>query len=124
MRLLVDEDSQGRVLVRLLREAGHDVRTVAEANLEAQTDEAVFVLAKQERRVLLTRNVKDFQALHEEDADHAGLLVEHQDRDPHKNMGERDIVWAIGNLEASGWEVAGQFVALNAWNFTPLSESK
>ena len=118
MRLLMDEDSQGRILVRRLREAGHDVLTVKEAGLHAHSDPEVFALARTENRVLLTRNVKDFEALHEAHAVHPGILVEHQDRDPAKNMKEADIVRAIGNLQASGWSPAGQFVAINAWNYT------
>ena len=123
MRLLVDEDSQGRILVRLLRAAGHDVRTVEEAGLHAQGDPEVFALAKREQRVVLTRNVKDFEALHEADAAHPGILVEYQDRDPAKNMKEADIVRAIGNIEAIGWDIAGQFVALNAWNYPTAGEA-
>jgi uncharacterized protein with PIN domain len=118
MRLLVDEDSQGRILVRLLRAAGHDVLTVEEAGLHSQNDSEVFALAKRGQRVVLTRNVKDFEALHEADAAHSGILVEHQDRNPTKNMKEADIVRAIGNIKATGWDTAGQFVALNAWNYT------
>jgi uncharacterized protein with PIN domain len=118
MRLLVDEDSQGRILVRLLRAAGHDVLTVEEAGLHSQGDPEVFALAKQEQRVILTRNVRDFEALHEADPAHPGILVEHQDRDPAKNRKEADIVRAIGNIEATGWDISGQLVALNAWSYT------
>lgn len=123
MRLLLDEDSQSKFLVRLLREAGHDVLTVGEAGLEAHTDAAVFAYAQQAQRVLLTRNVLDFRALHEADADHAGILIEFQDSDPTKNLSAADVVRAISNIEASGWEVAGQFVGLNAWIFPPPAES-
>src|SRR5260221_512560 len=115
MRLLVDEDSQGRILARLLREAGHDILTVEAAALHAHSDPEVFALAQQENRVLLTSNVKDFEALHEADVGHPGILAEHQDRDPRKNMKEADIVRAIGNIESSGWDITGQFVAINAW---------
>ncbi len=117
MRLLLDEDSQGKLLVQRLREAGHDVLTVSDAGLEAHTDAEVFAFIKREGRVLLTRNVKDFYALHEADADHAGILVEHQDKNPSKNLSPAAIVRAISNIEASGWEITGQFVSLNAWTF-------
>jgi hypothetical protein len=114
---MLDEDSQGRILVRRLREAGHDVLTVGEAELEAPTDAEVLAHARKELRVLLTRNVRDFLALHTIDPMHPGILGEHQDRDPAKNMSEGDIVRAIENLQKSGWNLTGQFVALNAWNF-------
>ncbi len=118
MRLLLDEDSQGKLLVRLLREAGHDVETVCEAGLEARRDADVLAYARQQDRVLLTRNVRDFLVLHEANAEHPGILAEYQDKDPAKNMAASDIVRAIGNLEQSGWILADQFVAVNAWNFT------
>jgi len=118
MRLLLDEDSQGRLLVRWLREAGHDVVTVAEAGLESRADAEVFEYARRDMRVLLTRNVRDFQVLHDSQPANSGTLVEHQDRDPAKNMSATDIVRAISNLEASGWDIAGQFVAVNAWSYS------
>lgn len=122
MRLLLDEDSQGRRVARLLREAGHDVRTVGEAGLGSHHDPEVLALARQESRVALTRNVRDFEALHAANPTHPGILVEHQDRDPTKNMTEQEIVRAIGNIAASGWDIAGQFVAINAWNY-PTGET-
>jgi hypothetical protein len=115
MRLLLDEDSQGKLLVRLLREAGHEVLTVSDAGLEARDDAEVLAFPRQERITLWTRHVKDFRALHERQPDHAGILVEHQDRDPEKNLGASALVQAAGNIEASGWDIAGQFVSLNAW---------
>jgi predicted nuclease of predicted toxin-antitoxin system len=117
VRLLLDEDSQSKLLVRLLREGGHEVQTIHEAGMDACRDAEVLAYARQGRRVLLTRNVRDFLDLHEANADHPGVLVEFQDKDPVKNMAATDIVRALRNLEHSGWNLAGQFVALNAWNF-------
>lgn len=117
MRLLLDEDSQGRSRVRLLRDAGHDVLTVSEAGLQSRSDAEVFACAKKERRSLVTRNIRDFLALHMADGAHSGILGEHQDRASEKNMSDITFVRAINNLEASGWEIAGQFVALNAWSY-------
>ena len=117
MRLLLDEDSQCRSRVRLLREAGHDVLTVAEAGLHSHRDKDVLARAVAERRTLVTRNIRDFLLLHEAYPNHAGILGEHQDQDPSKNMSDAVLARAIYNLEASGWDIAGQFVALNAWSF-------
>jgi len=86
MKLLLDEDSQGNVLVRLLRDAGHDVETVAGAGMTGRDDPAVLAYAKVTVRVLLTRNGRDFLLLHQASADHAGIPVEHQDADASKNM--------------------------------------
>ena len=63
MRLLVDEDSQSKRLVHLLREAGHDVLTVAEVGLKAHEDAEVFAFAKREERVVLTRRGKELAAV-------------------------------------------------------------
>src|SRR5690349_20186738 len=119
MRLLLDEDSQSRLLIRLLTEAGHDVLTVGDADLTGHSDAEVLTCAVQQDRTLLTRNVDDFLALHEGDAVHPGILAEYEYRDPAKNMSAVRIVLAIANLESSGWDLAGQFIALNAWNFDP-----
>ena len=119
MRLLLDEDSQSRLLTRLLANAGHDVLTVAGANLTAHSDTNVFTFARQSGRTVLTRNVRDFLVLHEAEADHHGILAEYQDANPAKNMSAARIVEAIANLESSGWDIGGQFIALNAWDFEP-----
>lgn len=117
MRLLLDEDSQSRLVVRLLREAGHDAVTVSEAGMEAFLDADVLKRARQDARVVLTRNVRDFHALHLDDSNHEGILVEYQDKDPTKNMSAASIVRAVSNLEESGWVIKGEFIALNAWGF-------
>ena len=44
MKLLLDEDSQGKLVVRLFREAGQEVQTVAEAGLDAHDDAEVFAI--------------------------------------------------------------------------------
>lgn len=60
MRFLADECCDFAV-VRALREAGYDVKTVKDA-LPGASDEAVIDLADQEARVLLTED-KDFGQL-------------------------------------------------------------
>ena len=97
--------------------------TIPEAGLEAHDDAQVLAFAKHEQRVLLTRNVRDFQALHEADDNHADILVEHQDRDPSKNLSAADVVRAISNIEVCRWEIARQLVSLIAWNDDPPCES-
>jgi uncharacterized protein with PIN domain len=115
MRLLLDEDSMGRALVRELRAAGHDVETVNEADMVSHPDEAVFAHAKRTGRVLVTRNTDDFLTLHETNSEHPGILAEYQDSDPAKNMTYSQVVAAIGKIEASGWDIQNEFVVLNAW---------
>ena len=117
LRLLLDEDSQAKYLLNLLRSAGHDVITVNEAGLEGQVDSEVLNYAIQERRSLLTRNCNDFQELHEINPNHPGILAVYQDADPAKNMSYQAIVQAIANLEIASAAIENQFVALNQWNY-------
>lgn len=117
LKLLVDEDSQSRRLVRLLREAGHDVLTANEAGLQGAVDPAVLERAWAEDRILLTSNVHDFRLLHEENLDHRSILAICHDSDPAKDMSHAEIVAAIGNLEAAGIDLAGSFHVLNAWRW-------
>lgn len=60
--MLLDEDSQAKYLVNLLRAAGHDVITINEAGLMGQSDSFLLEYARQQGRVLLTRNCDDFEA--------------------------------------------------------------
>ena len=115
MRLLVDEDAQARALLRLLRESGHDVATVAELGLNGVPDDTVLARASADDRVLLTRNCGDFLALHQSSAGHRGILAVYQDDDPSKDMSYDEIAGAVGRVEASSLLTDGQFLALNAW---------
>lgn len=115
MRLLVDEDTQARTLVRLLREAGHDVLTVDEAGLRSLADDEVLTRAIDENRVLLTRNCGDFLVLSSRVREHPGILGIYQDANMAKNLAYPGIVRAIANLEEAGVSLFGEFLSLNAW---------
>jgi len=117
LRLLVDEDTQDARLVSVLRQEGHDVLTVNEAGLPGQADRVILAYAFQERRIVLTMNCRDFLELHEAGDAHAGIVGIYKGRDPRKNMAFAAIAAALANLIASGWEFAGHFVVLNAWNY-------
>jgi hypothetical protein len=58
---LVDEDSQARAQLKLLRADGHDVVAIGELNKNGTPDREVFDLAQSLQRVLLTHNAEDFQ---------------------------------------------------------------
>ncbi len=117
LRLLLDEDSQAKLLVTLLRIASHDVLTVNEAALSGQPDSVVFDYARKEGRLVLTRNYDDFQALHEANPLHPGILIVYRNADESKNMSFLAIVKAIANLEAANVPLANQFISLNSWNY-------
>ena len=66
MRLLLDE-VLSPVIARELQARGHDVQAVAaHPEREALPDPEVLALARAERRVLVTNNVRDFRPLHVE----------------------------------------------------------
>ncbi len=117
LRLLIDEDTQDARLVSVLRAAGHDVFTVNEAGLTGQPDSAVLAYAAQTRRIVLTMNCRDFLALHDTGAGHAGIAGIYKGSDPRKNMNFTAVAVSLANLLASGWDFAGQFVVLNTWNY-------
>jgi uncharacterized protein with PIN domain len=122
LRLLLDEDSQAKTLRNHLRAAGHDVLTVSEADLVAHEDAEVLAFARQEKRILLTRNCDDFLTLHRANPDHSGIFAVYEDRDLSKNMSYASMVQAIANLisvmsESDSDLITEQFVVLNTWNY-------
>jgi hypothetical protein len=64
-------------VVEALRQAGHDVITVAETGKAEQSwpDEDVLKFATQNDRALLTLNRKHFIRLHNRQTDHAGIIA-------------------------------------------------
>jgi predicted nuclease of predicted toxin-antitoxin system len=115
--LLLDEDSQAKSLVGLLKTAGHDVLTVNEAAIAGSPDDQVLEYARLQKRVLLTRNCSDFQKLHQNNPTHPGILAVYQYPDLSKNMSYSVIVNAISNLTATNSVLANQFIVLNQWNY-------
>jgi hypothetical protein len=115
--LLIDEDTQAKELVLRLRRAGHDVITVPEANLAGEEDDLVLDYARRERRILLTRNCEDFKTLHDSGIAHLGILAIYQDHDPAKRMSYAAVVRAVANVEATGLDLTGLFLSLNAWDY-------
>jgi predicted nuclease of predicted toxin-antitoxin system len=92
LKLLIDEDSQAKKLVKLLLRNGHDVITVNEANLSGQPDEIVFNYAQEQKRLLLTRNYDDFLAIHKANPDHSGIIVIYESDNLLKDMTFKTIV--------------------------------
>jgi predicted nuclease of predicted toxin-antitoxin system len=117
LELLIDEDSLAKPLVKTLRKAGHDVVTVNEVGLGSQADLVVLNYARENNRILLTHNCRDFEDLHQEDPNHPGILAIYRDADSSKNMSRQAIVRAIANLEATNIPLAKQFISLNQWNY-------
>jgi predicted nuclease of predicted toxin-antitoxin system len=80
LRLLLDANLSPRGVGGPLRQAGHDVLALAEnPAYEGLSDPQVFELAASERRILITRNSRDFAPLARQWAEaqqsHAGLVL-------------------------------------------------
>ena len=117
LKIYLDDCAYARQLVTLLRAAGHEVRTPADAGTSSQSDERHFQYAAAQGWVLLTKNPRDFEELHRGNQAHAGILAIYQDNDPDRDRNYGDIVRAIANLENAGIELPGQFHVLNAWRY-------
>ena len=115
MRILVDEDSQARSQLNILRGDGHDVVAIGELEKNGTPDEEVFDLAQSLERVLLTHNTEDFHKVHRERPGHRGLMAVYREADPRKNMNHAQIAAAIRRLDTSGVTIAGEFHVLNHW---------
>ena len=133
LRLLIDEDSQAKPLVSLLRKSGHDVETANEASLSGKEDFLVLDYARVKNRILLTQNCDDFEgegcavtrripnhlveALHQANSEHPGILAVYQNNDRSKDMSREEVVKAIANIETAKIELTNQFISLNQWNY-------
>src|SRR5262249_1723523 len=119
MRLYLDDDSAKSSLVRLLSGAGYHVTIPADVGLTGASDPRHMRHAVEQQFVLLTRNHDDFEELHlllrSARGTHAGILVIRSDNDPSRDMKDRDILRALGNLQAAGVPIADEFHILNHW---------
>jgi Domain of unknown function (DUF5615) len=80
VRLLLDAHISAQSVAVPLREAGHDVRAVAEERkLDGTPDEELLALAAEEERVLVTCDINDFPAITRRWAEaghtHAGCAI-------------------------------------------------
>ena len=119
MRIYVDEDLARGLLIRLLRNAGHDVEGPADVGMLGRSDPAQFTHAIQQRRVCLTANYDDLEELHlllrEGNGHQPGILVVRQENNPTRDLTRKGIVAAIRKLEAAGAPIANEYIVLNQW---------
>ena len=119
MRIYLDDDSIELLLIRFLRQGRHDVQLPADVALRGSDDAVHLTHSIHEDRVMITRNYRDFENLHnliaEAKGHHSGMLVVRRDNDARRNMKPHDIVRAIQNLVASGLPVADSYHELNQW---------
>jgi hypothetical protein len=118
MRLYLDDDFIEKILVRMLKAAGHDLTIPADAGLSAADDPVHLTEAIGTGRILLTYNAKDFEKLHNlviaSGGHHPGVLVVRKDND-RRDMSPRAIVTALKRLVASGATIPDNFIALNQY---------
>jgi len=120
MRLYIDDDSVDPGLLRLLRRDGHDVKVPTDVGLAGQSDQVHLAHAIRQGRAILTRNYRDFEALHElvvfaASGHHVGILVVRFDSNPRNNMSSGAIARAVGNLENAAVSIADSYFELNHW---------
>ena len=119
MNLYLDEDSVAALLIRLLRNAGHDVEIPADAGLAGRNDAVHLRYAIHVRRACLTHNHKDFKELHdlmqEGTGQHTGILVVRKDNNPKRDLDARGILRALTKLLASGLPMHNHYQVLNHW---------
>lgn len=119
MRLYLDDDSASALLTRLLRQAGHDVRVPAEVGLVGDDDPVHLAQAIREDRALVSHNHHDFEDLHNllmvGAGHHRGILVVRRDNNPKRDLDEKGIVRAIGNVVAARVHIADHLYILNHW---------
>jgi len=80
LRLLLDANLSAKRIGEPLTKHGHDVRAIAtEPDLEGLDDESVLELAAADKRVLVTRNSRDFapvcRSWAEAGREHAGVIM-------------------------------------------------
>ncbi len=74
MKFFADQDVY-QVTIEFLRDSGHDVRCTAEVGLNRASDVILLQYARQEKRILITRD-KDFGALvFLQVLDHGGVIL-------------------------------------------------
>ncbi len=119
MKLYLDDDCASNVLLQLLIAAGHDAVGPAHGGLAGADDPVHLRHAVRHQRIVLTRNYRDFENLHdlilETRGHHPGILLIRKDNDPKRDMKGTDIVRAIQKLVAAGVDLSDQCVVLNHW---------
>jgi hypothetical protein len=118
MRLYLDEDSASQHLLRVLRQAGHDVESPREAQFIGRPDPVHLIHCIDVQRILVSKNYDDFELLHylvlRAGGRHPGILAIRKDNS-RRDMSPSRIATAIAKLSAAGIGVENEFIILNHW---------
>lgn len=119
MNLYLDDNMSKALLATLLRRAGHQVIFPSDVGTAGISDARHFVHALDNALVVLTKDHQDFEDLHlvvrASHGQHPGIMAIREENDSKRDMKDRDIVRAIGNLERAGVLIANEFHVLNRW---------
>ena len=103
LALYLDDCAYSRPLRTRLIDAGHRVIVPVEAGIREVDDPIHLAYVIQEGLILLTKNPRDFVALHDElianGRGHPGIFLVYQDNDSTRDMADSEIVSAIGRVE-------------------------
>lgn len=98
LRILVDENIPA-MTVAALRQAGHDVADLRGTMLEGSSDEALWVKAQGEKRLLITTD-KGFAT--QRDLPHHGILIVRL-RQPNRHRIHARVVGALADFPEEEW---------------------
>ena len=91
----------------------------ADMGLSGEDDVVHLTHSVDEDRVMLSKNYRDFENLHNlvirVGGQHPGILMVRQDNDRRRDMTDRTILRALANLLASNSPFQSQFIILNQW---------
>ena len=107
MNLYVDDNTCKALLVTLLRKAGHQVTVPFDVGTAGTSDarHLVYAVTHEDLHLVVQATL----------GQHPGILAIRLDNDTSRDMKDRDIVRAIGNLERAGVPVVNEFHVLNHW---------
>ena len=123
LALYLDDCAYSKPLRERLIAAGHRVTVPVEAGIAKQGDPVHLAYAVREGLILVTKNCKDFLALHDEliknGGSHPGLFFVYQDNDSTRDMSDADIVRAVARVEEieGGAGFADRIVHLNSYRW-------
>jgi hypothetical protein len=119
MRLYLDDDLDGNILISLLQHAGHAVVSPRVVGTRGVLDPAHLRYAADHDLVLLTANAKDFLALHvqwqQEGQEHSGMLLVYRENNPQRDMTFQEMVRAVSRLDLAGIPLWNTYQNLNFW---------
>ncbi len=123
LNLYLDDCMNSHRLAELLQQAGHRIVRPTDEGVgtDRADDDVHFRYAVENGLTILTKNYGDFEALHDSNDMHFGIIAVRYDNDKSRDMGYAEIVKALSNLcnaaENSGPVIHGNYHNLNDWRY-------